>query len=375
MTPRVPIAIPVTGRARYRDGPGSAPRPRRRRISERLKPLVLLDPAPRTAAEIFSPACRARLDAGFEVVERAADEAVAAWLERFLPRAHFLVGQSALDAAALERAPELRAIVNVEGNFLPNVDYAACFRRGVRVLTISPVFAQPVAELAVGLTLALARDIPAAHRDFVEGRERYGLDGNRRARLLRGATLGFVGFGDLGRAVLEAFAGFRCRVLVHDPWLSPEALEREGLTPVALEELLGSSDVVQVVATVTDESRGLIGAGELALMKPDALLVLLSRAAVVDFPALVDACRAGRLRAATDVFPEEPLAADDPLRTTPNLLLSAHRAGALESALLEIGERTVADLELMARGLPPQNCKRAEPELVGRLRSRPVERS
>ena len=340
-----------------------------------MKPRVLLDPAPRTAAEIFSPACRARLDDGFEVIERGEDDSPAAWLDAHLAGADFIVGQTALDARSIEHAAALRAIVNVEGNFLPNVDYAACFARGVRVLSISPVFAQPLAELALGLTLALARDIPAAHQAMVEGRERYGLDGNRRARLLSGATLGFVGFGDLGRAILAVFAGFRCRVLIHDPWLSPEALRREGLTPASLDEVLGASDVIQVVAAVTEESRALIGERELALVRPEAMLVLLSRADVVDFRALADACREGRLRAATDVFPEEPVAPDDPLRTTPGLLLSAHRAGALESALLEIGERTVADLELMAGGLPPQNCKRAEPELVGRLRSRPVARS
>ena len=334
----------------------------------------MLDPAPRTATEILSPEWRARLEAGFDVVERG-DEPPDEFVAEHLPRASFVVGQTPLDAASLARATRLRAVVNVEGNFLPNVDYAACFRCGVHVLTISPVFARPVAELALGLTLALARDVHGAHADVVAGRERYGLDGNRSARLVSGATLGFVGFGDLGRAIHALFAGFRCEVLVHDPWLSPELLAREGFESVSLDELFERADIVHVVAAVTAESRHLIGAQELARMPHDASLVLLSRADVVDFPALLDACRAGRIRAATDVFPEEPLPPDHPARTTPNLLLSAHRAGALDGALLEIGERVVADLELMARDLPPQNCKRAEPELVGRLRSRPVERS
>ena len=338
------------------------------------RPLVLLDPAPRTAEEILAPATRARLDAGFEVIERG-DAAPAAFYAEHLPRAAFVVGQPALDAAAIATAERLRALVNVEGNFLQNVDYAALFARGARALVASAVFARPVAELALGLTLSLARDIHGNHAAFADASERYGLAGNRRARLLDRCELGFVGFGDLGRAVLDVFAGFRPRVRAFDPWLSPDVLRREGIEPVGLEELLSGSDVVQVVASVTPESVRLLGAPELALMRPDALLVILSRADVVDFGALAEACREGRIRAATDVLPEEPLAADDPLRDVPNLLLSAHRAGALESALLEIGERVVADLELMARGLPPQNCKRAEPELVGRLRSRPVARS
>ena len=338
------------------------------------KPLVLLDPAPRTAAEILAPHVRARLDAGFDVIERGAADPAAFYAEH-LPRAAFVVGQPALDAARIDTAPHLRALVNVEGNFLQNVDYEALLARGAHALVVSPVFAQPVAELALGLTLALARDIPAAHAAFADGSETYGLEGNRRARLLDRCALGFVGFGDLGRAILRAFAGFRPRVRVFDPWLSPDALAREGLEPVGLDELLSTSDVVQVVASVTPDSTRMLGARELALLPPGALLVLLSRADVMDFEALAEACREGRIRAATDVLPVEPLPADDPLRTVPNLLLSAHRAGALASALLEIGERTVADLELMARGLPPQNCKRAERELVGRLRSRPVEKS
>ena len=338
------------------------------------KPLVLLDPAPRTAAEILAPEVRARLDAGFEVIERGGADPGAFYAEH-LSRAAFVVGQPALDAAAVAAAPRLRALVNVEGNFLQNVDYEALLGRGVHALVASPVFARPVAELALGLTLSLARGIHESHGAFARGAERYGLEGNRRARLLRGCDLGFVGFGDLGRAILDLFAPFRPRVRVFDPWLSPEALRREGLEPVGLEALLSASDVVQVVASVTPDSTGMLGARELALLPADALLVILSRADVVDFDALADACREGRVRAATDVLPEELLAADDPLRAVPNLLLSAHRAGALESALLEIGERTVADLELMARGLPPRNCRRAERELVGRLRSRPVERS
>ena len=336
--------------------------------------LVLLDPAPRTADEIFEPEARRRLDERFEVLERGA-RPVDAFYAEHLPAASFVVGQPPLDAAAIDGAPALRAVINVEGNFLQNTDYAACFAAGVHVLTISPVFARPVAELALGLALALARDIPRAHQSFVDGDERYGLDGNADARLLHGCTLGFVGFGDLGRAILPLFAPFRPEVLVYDPWLSPELLHREGIPTGSLEQVLSRSDVVMVVATVTADSRGLIGAEELALMPSGASFVLLSRADVVDFEALREACASGRLRAATDVLPSEPLPADSPLRRTPNLLLSAHRGGALRSALSEIGERVVADLALMDAGLPPQNCKRAERELVARLESRPVERS
>ena len=91
--------------------------------------------------------------------------------------------------------------------------------------------------------------------------------------------------------------------------------------------------------------------------------------------ALVELVAAGRLRAATDVFPEEPVAADDPVRRLDGMLLSPHRAGGMREAFLEIGRLAVTDLELVLRGLPPAVCKRAERETVGRMRSRPVERS
>ena len=101
----------------------------------------------------------------------------------------------------------------------------------------------------------------------------------------------------------------------------------------------------------------------------------MSRAGVVDFDALVRVVGEGRLRAAVDVFPEEPLPADHPARGLDGLLLSPHRTGGMPEAFLEIGRLAVADLELILRGLPPVVCKRAEPETVGRMRSRPVARS
>lgn len=338
------------------------------------KPLVLLDPAPRESSEIFTAECLVRLHDCYTICERLGEDPQL-FYEAHLRDAMFVVGQPDLSAEMISRATHLRAVINVEGNFLQNMDYDACFRRNVHVLVVSPVFARPVAELALGLTLALARDICSSHRDFATGQERYGLASNTNSQLLHRATLGFIGFGDLGRAVLQVFAGFDCDVRVYDPWLSPEALRREGLKPASLDEVLSNSDIVQVVASVTRESTHLIGADELARMKSGAMLVLLSRADVCDFDALQAACARGHIRAATDVFPEEPLALDSALRSTPNLLLSAHRAGALQSALFEIGERVLADLDLMTSGLPPQNCKRAEHELVSRMRSRPVAKS
>jgi phosphoglycerate dehydrogenase-like enzyme len=280
-----------------------------------------------------------------------------------------------MSAERLERAPRLRAIVNVEGNFLPNVDYAAALDRGVHVLNASPAFALPVAEAALGMAIDVARGITPADRAMRAGTERYGLESNQDAFLVSGQPVGIVGFGDLGRELHRLLAPFACPTKVYDPWLPDLAIRHAGAEPAALDDLLASSRIVFVFAAVTSENEGFLGRAELARMRPGSALILMSRAGVVDFAALTDLVAAGRLRAATDVFPDEPVAPDDPVRALDGLLLSPHRAGGMPEAFLQIGRLAVADLELILRGLPPVACKRAERETAGRLRSRPVDRS
>jgi phosphoglycerate dehydrogenase-like enzyme len=111
------------------------------------------------------------------------------------------------------------------------------------------------------------------------------------------------------------------------------------------------------------------------MMPRDSLLILLSRAGVVDFDAMIKAAASGHIRVATDVFPDEPLPAGHAARSTPNVLLSAHRAGGMDIAFKEMGSLVVNDLGLILRGLPPLSCQRAERETVGRMRSKPVTKS
>ena len=132
-----------------------------------------------------------------------------------------------------------------------------------------------------------------------------------------------------------------------------EAIRREGAEPAALDELLRASRVVFVLAAATSDNEGFLGERELRLIPPGGVLALMSRAGVVDFDALVRVVAEGRLRAAVDVFPEEPLAADHPIRALDGVLLSPHRAGGMPEAFLGIGRLAVGDLELVLRGLPP----------------------
>ena len=338
-------------------------------------PLILVDPLPRTLDMICDGATRLRLqDLARLVIADGApmpDEIV----EQNLPEAVAIIGQTDLPAERLERAPNLRAVINVEGNFLPNVDYAAARARGIHVLCASPAFAMPVAEAALGMAIDLARGTGAADRAMRAGVETYGLESNAGAFLLTGSPVGIVGFGDLGRALRRLLVPFGCPVRVYDPWLPPMAIRREGAEPSALDDVLSSSRIVFVFAAATSDNAELLGERELRRIPAGGVLLLMSRAGLVDFDALVQAVAERRLRAAVDVFPEEPLPPDHPARGLDGMLLSPHRTGGMPEAFLEIGRLAVADLELILRGLPPVLCKRAEPETVGPLRSKPVARS
>jgi len=332
---------------------------------------VLYDPAPRATDEIFSPDELAELRSRHDVIEWQGQDRDAFYAQH-LPQTDILMSQQAMGSDRLAIAPNLRAIFNVETNFLPNIDYAECFRRGVHVLAPGAVFAAPVAEMALGMALSLARNIHGEHAAFLQGREKWLFEGNKQSELLAGSTVGIIGFGDLGRSLHRLLAPFGCRVQVYDPWLPPGHLKRLGVEPVEFDTLMAGNRFVFVMATITTNNVGMIDARALDLMQPGAMLLLMSRAAAADFPALTAAAASGRIRVATDVFPVEPVPQDDPIRRVPNMLFSPHRAGALTFALREIGTRVLEDLDLIARHLPPVACRRAEPETVAMMRSMPV---
>jgi phosphoglycerate dehydrogenase-like enzyme len=338
------------------------------------EPVILFDPSPRTALLMFAGDMQQRFERLGRVVgleESKTGKLPAELVEATLPDAVAIVGQTDLDAARLSRAPKLKVIINVEGNFAQNVDYAECFRRGIQVLSIAPVFAQPVAEMALGLALDLARGITRADQLMREGKEQYGLAGARDCFVLRGATMSFIGCGNLGRALLPLLAPFRPRLLIHDPWL-PDGLIRElGGEPASLDAALSEPRVIFALAGVTEENRGLLNRARLETIRSDAIFLLMSRAGLVEFDALLDLVAAGRFRAATDVFPEEPAPADSRARQVAGLLLSSHRAGALPTTLAAIGAMVVDDLGLILQGLPPQRLQPARAETVSRWRNPP----
>jgi phosphoglycerate dehydrogenase-like enzyme len=329
-----------------------------------MKRTIIMDLHPRRVKLIFREVDLQRLHSLATLHIWEEGRMPAEMLEKHLPQADAIIGQTDLPAERLRMASNLKAIVNVEGNFLPNVDYDACFRGGIYVLNAGVAFAQAVAEMVLGLALSAARGIPAADRLFRQGAEVYGHTSNRDSFLLAGKELGIIGFGNLGRALLRLLGPFGCTVRVFDPWLPDNHLRSCGVVPCSLEELLA--------AGATTENAAMIGARELARMPDGAVLIVASRASLVDFAALTEELRSGRIRAAVDTFPEEPLAADHPLRRLDNLVLSAHRAGSLKESYELMGEMTADDLTQIFNGLAPVRLQQARPETVKRMRSKPV---
>jgi len=343
-------------------------------MSNNALPLVISVPEPRTLDLIFTPQQLARFKARYRIVETTPD-GVAALPADVLAEARYIVGQPPIAPETLDAMKALRCVFNVESNLLNNMPYETLFARGIHVVTTGQVFAEPVAELGLAMALNLARDIVDADLAFRQGQELWGGDGNQTARLLSGADVGIIGFGDLGRALNRLLTGFRTRTKVFDPWLPPSILIDSGVEPASLDDVLSTSDFIFVVASVTSENQGFLGTDAFAKMRKGAAFILLSRAGVVDFPALMDAVKSGHIVAASDVFPEEPLASDHPVRALPGFLRSAHRAGALDIAFKRMGDMVLEDMDLIDRGLPPLRSKRAERETVSRMRSKPVDKN
>lgn len=331
------------------------------------RPQVIVDPHFRTMGDVFSPADAGRLTDVVDVVW-GRDEPMP--LEEFrasLPQAAAIVSGGWRYGPVLHDAKKLQAILTVSGGWPPELDYGQCFARGIRVLSAAPGFAGGVAEMALGLALACSRDIVGGDRAMRSSEERWLSAADRLDTfLLSGKRVGLVGFGNIGRRLRALLEPFGCEICAHDPWLTDAYLRQEGVEPSSLDHLLESSRVIFVLATPTSENEALLSRARLDLVGRDAVLVLVSRAHVVDFEALAELVLAGRFRAGIDVYPEEPLDPEHPIRTAPGAVLSPHRAGLVQDALWEIGRMVVDDLEAIARGLPPRRMQAAEPELAAR---------
>lgn len=277
-----------------------------------------------------------------------------------LPAADFLVaGIASVDGPALDLAPRLRAVLR-HGTGLDTVDIAACTARGIPVTNAPGANAVGVAELALAHILALSRNLIPAHAAIVAGRW-----DRRIGREVMGATLGIVGFGATGRALAQRALALGMRVVISDHHGNPAAAAAQGVTELPLPRLLAEADHISLHVSGGARTAGLIGAAELALMKPGATIVNLSRAEVLDIDALDAALRAGRLAgAALDAYATEPPDRSHPVFTAPGAIFSPHSGGDTEGAVARIGHMVLDDIETLLAGGRP--ARTVNPEVFER---------
>jgi phosphoglycerate dehydrogenase-like enzyme len=197
---------------------------------------------------------------------------------------------------------------------------------GVEVIDASDAVTDAVAEWVVGAAIMGVRRLVEFDRALKAGSP-WAEPGRRDAGLLAESVVGLVGVGRVGRVVARHLRGFGATVIGYDAYLPEEEARALGVRLAPLEEVLGTADVVSLHLPVTDETRGLLGVRELGWIKDGAVFINSARAAVLDNDALVAELRKGRFRAFLDVFPEEPLPLDDPLRALDNVFITPHIAG------------------------------------------------
>jgi len=251
-----------------------------------------------------------------------------------------ICGDDRFTARVLDAAPRLK-VISKWGTGIDSIDLDACRCKNIAVFNTPGAFTDPVADSVMAYLLNFARMTSWLDREMKLGRWEK-LPG----RALCECTLGVIGVGNIGKAVAHRAAAFGMRLLGHDVVsLSRDFLDRSGITMVTKEKLLQEADFVTLHCDLNRSSRHLMDQKAFSLMKPDAFLINTSRGAVVDEAALVNTLRQGGIAgAALDVFEEEPLPVESPLRSMDNVLLAPHNANSSPSAWERVHENTVRNL-------------------------------
>jgi D-3-phosphoglycerate dehydrogenase len=258
-------------------------------------------------------------------------------------------GRTKVTKEVLTRATRLK-VVGRSGVGVDNIDLVAATSRKVVVVNAPASSTTSVAELAIGHMLSLYRHLPTADRSVKDGKwEKRTLEG----RELQGKVLGLVGSGRIGAEVARRSSAFGMRVLAYDPYLRPEDAARRGFELVDKTRLFEEADIVSVHAALTTETRHLVGAKEISLMKRTAVLVNCARGEIVDEAALADALRAGAISgAAVDVFEKEP-PTGSPLLDAPNVVFTPHLGASTHEAQARAGMTVVEQVMKALAGQRP----------------------
>lgn len=290
-------------------------------------------------------------DLALDMTVRLASATDGISLRREARSASFVVVRAPLPPELFEESPLLRGVVR-HGAGLDMIPVEAASRHGVAVANVPAVNAVSVAEYAIGQMLALARRLPQINRALHDGSWAEAREWANDATDLQGKTLVIVGMGAIGQALARIGAlGFGMSVVgVRRTSVSGGVLVRH----LPLDQALPLADYLVLACPLTDATRGLIDAHRLALLKPGARLVNVSRGPVVDEAALIAALQSGHLAgAALDVFATQPLPTGSPLRQMPQVMLSPHLAGLTRESMCRMSEGVAAQLrQMLANGLP-----------------------
>lgn len=275
-----------------------------------------------------------------------------------------------ITAEIMESAPHLKGIISFGVGF-NQIDVEAAAERGIFVANLRGSNSEAVAEHAVSLMLSALRNLPKCEQYLRNGKwvstESAEYPGWTTGKELYGKTLGLVGIGEIGRRVARICArGFNMRVLATDPYVTKDQASQLGAELVDLATLLRSSDVVSVHVPLSKETKGLIGAKEIAMIKKTAYIVNTSRGPIVDEPSLIQALKEKRIAAAgLDVFEKEPIPKDSPLIQLENIVLTPHIAGFTQEAVNAMNDMVVDEATRIVRGEIPKNLVN-RPQLVAR---------
>lgn len=319
------------------------------------RPTVVLAMVPMFTADLFTPVQWRRLESAGTVPDR---EPLVAFEDerahRLLPMADVLLtswGCPPIDAAVLDRAPRLRAIVHAAGTVKQHVT-EACWERGLLVTSAAAANAIPVAEFTLAAILFAGKKVLPLHRRYREARgfrwwpaEFPGLGNYRK-------VVGIVGASHIGRRVIELLRPFDFSVQVYDPFLTAARAADLGVTAVALDDLLRTADVVSLHAPALPETRHLIDRRRLTLLRDGAVLINTARGWLVDHVALREELERGRIDAILDTTEPEVLAEDSPLYDLPNVFVTPHIAGAMGTETQRMTDLAIDEIERLARGEP-----------------------
>lgn len=275
-----------------------------------------------------------------------------ALVERLLPFDGILAmrERTPFPAGLIKRLPNLRLLMTT-GERNRGIDAAACAAQGVTFCG-TPSFGAPTVEITWGLIINLMRGLPQHSAALAAGGWQATLPGGGVGHTVEGKILGIIGLGKLGARVAKVGQALGMKTIAWSQNLTEETAAAAGATRVSKEELLRTADVVTLHLILSDRSRGIIGAGDLALLKPGAVIINTSRGPLIDQPALLAALHAGRIQAGLDVFDVEPMPPDHPLRHAPNLLLTPHLGYVSDENFATYFEGAVEAIEAWQAGAP-----------------------